>query len=83
MSEEDIEKRWSVYKIEYSKSIIGIKDNDIVFVSDTGTSKTESVYIFVKYKTPSDRRKKDCKSIRIDITFQQFKREQKINSIIC
>lgn len=50
MVDSKIDKEWSVYKIEYAKSIIGIEDKHIMYISDTGTSKVENVYIFVKYE---------------------------------
>jgi hypothetical protein len=76
-----LHKEYDEYIINYITNKLNIFGSDITYIS-YGNSLNENVFVFICYKNPNDRRKKEMISIKLDVTYNEFVRNFKIESIL-
>lgn len=74
---------WQQYLTNYVVEDTGVlNEKDIYHMDTKANSKTSQIRVFTTYKDPSDRRRKESKSVLIEMTYNEFVRDRKITEVL-
>lgn len=79
----DYDYEWNKYLTNFVMKDTGVLDEKDIYYMDKGaTSKDTQIKVLTVYRNPKDRRRNENKSVLIEMTYTEFVRNHKIETLL-